>query len=483
VALSWLMAREARAEDPAARRGNETADALSSRSDGAGSRSNITAANSGSTRGADPLAAKRPAAFGKATSVIFLFMEGGPSHIDLFDPKPTLDRLAGQRLPPSFGTVITPMGVSDSPLLGCRRKWARHGRSGLWVSDWLPNTARHADDRCVVRSCVGNGINHSTGMSLMNTGSPLAGRPSLGAWVTYGLGTENRDLPAFCVLCDSTDEPVNGPRNWGPGFMPALYQGTRLRGAGSPVPDLDLPAGVSKNRRRAALDALAGFDRPGAERRSDRSELDARLRNHELAWRMQSSAPEAVDLAGESAATRRLYGLDDSVTGPFGRICLLGRRLVERGVRFVQLFSGTNSKWDAHAGLEKNHEGLCRQTDLPVAGLLADLKSRGMLDTTLVIWGGEFGRTPMSEKGDGRDHNPYGFTMWMAGGGVRGGRTLGATDEVGLRAVEQPIHVHDLHATILHLMGVDHRRLIWPNQGRPERVDANEGHVVTPLVT
>jgi hypothetical protein len=424
-----------------------------------------------------PLAAKPPHYRPRAKSVIFLFMEGGPSHIDLFDPKPKLNELAGQQLPDSFGPVITAMGEARSPLLACKRSWKQHGAGGLWISDWLPHTAGIADDIAVIRSCVADGINHSGGVCQMNTGSVLAGRPSLGAWVTYGLGTENQNLPAFVVLTDTSASPLNGPRNWGAGFMPAVYQGTRFQNGATPIEDLRTPAAVGETRQRAKLDLLAAMNRGHADARPGETDLEARIRSYELAFRMQAHAPDAVDLSRETAATRELYGMDDPTTETFGRTCLLARRLVERGVRFVQLYHGAGSKWDAHAKLEQNHENLCAQMDKPVAGLIRDLKSRGLLDETLVIWGGEFGRTPMSEKGDGRDHNPYGFTMWMAGGGVTGGQTIGSTDELGLRAVDEPLHVHDLHATILHLMGVDHTRLQFFHKGRPERLTMNEGDI------
>lgn len=418
-----------------------------------------------------------------AKSVIFLFMEGGPSHMDLFDPKPILQDLAGKPLPPSFKPVITPMGEFHSPVLAPQRKWAQHGAGGLWMSDWIPHMARCADDLCVIRSCWGNGLNHVGGVCQMNTGSIFAGRPSLGAWVSYGLGTENENLPAYVVLQDAPKAAVaGGPRNWGAGFMPSVYQGTRIEGGPVPIRDLATPESVGPGRQRAKLDLLRKLNEAHAEEHPLQSELEARIRSYELAFRMQAAAPEAVDLTRESEETKALYGLDKPETEAFGRNCLLARRLVERGVRFVQLYHGAGARWDAHAGIEKNHAENCRSMDLPVAGLLTDLRRRGLLDQTLVVWGGEFGRTPMSEKGDGRDHNPYGFTMWLAGGGVVGGRTVGATDEVGLHAIEDRIHVHDLHATILWLMGIDHARLVWLHQGRPERATQNEGVVVEKIV-
>jgi hypothetical protein len=423
----------------------------------------------------NPLAAKSAHFSTRARNVIFLFMEGGPSHLDLFDPKPLVNRLAGQRIPDGFRPVITPMGEFYSPILPSRRRWARHGESGLWISDWLPHTAECADDLAVIRSCWANGLNHSNGVSQMNTGSIVGGRPSLGAWVTYGLGTENENLPAFVVMQDNAASVNNGPRNWGSGFMPAVYQGTRIHPGSEPIPNLNPPAQISPDQQRGRLELLEQLNRDHALTRPQQSELDARINSYELAFRMQAAAPDAVDLAQETEETKNLYGINDSATATYGRMCLLGRRLVERGVRFVQLYHGSGSRWDAHRRIETNHADNCRGSDKPVAGLLKDLKRRGLLDSTLVIWGGEFGRTPQSEAGDGRDHNPYGFTMWMAGGGVQGGQVIGSTDELGLHAVEDRLHVHDLHATILHLLGLDHTRLIYRHQGRPERATVNEG--------
>lgn len=429
----------------------------------------------------NPMSAKLAHRAGKAKSVIFLFMEGGPSHIDLFDPKPLLNKLAGQQLPESFGSVITAMGESRAPLLADKRQWQQHGKSGLWISDWLPHTAKLADELCVIRSCVSDGINHAGGVCQMNTGSIFGGRPSLGAWVNYGLGTMNQNLPAFVVLKDSDAQVVNGVRNWGSGFMPAVYQGVSFESDSTPIANLMTPKGISEDRQLSKLAFLNQLNRRHGRERADNSQLDARIKAYELAFRMQAQAPEAVDLASESETTKKLYGMDDPKTATFGRNCLLARRLVERGVRFIQLYSGAGSRWDAHDKIEENHTKYCGETDKPVAGLLRDLKSRGLLDETLVIWGGEFGRTPMSEKGDGRDHNPTGFTMWMAGGGIKGGQVVGATDDLGLRAVEQKMHVHDLHATILHLMGVDHTKLVFKYKGRPERIDQNEGNAFTKI--
>ena len=413
----------------------------------------------------------------KAKNVIFLFMEGGPSHLDTFDRKPLLNKLAGQSLPDSFKPPLTAAGEAKSPLLASPRTWRQYGEGGLWISDWFPNVARHADDLAVIHSCASSGINHAGGVCQMNTGSIFGGRPSLGAWASYGLGTENQNLPAFVVIKDSGATVVNGVRNWGNGFMPTGYQGVEFKSDGSPVKYLDNPKGVDRQRQRDKLDLLGELNRGFNAGRESNTELEARIRSYELAYQMQAEAPGAVDLGSETEATRKLYGMDNKPTATFGRNCLLARRLVENGVRFVQLYSGAGSKWDSHSGIESKHPPLCRAVDQPIAGLLADLKSRGMLDETLVIWGGEFGRTPMSEKGNGRDHNPTGFTMWMAGGGVQGGRTYGATDDLGLYAVKDRLHVHDLHATILHLLGIDHTRLVYQHKGRPERIDLNEGRV------
>lgn len=411
----------------------------------------------------------------RAKSVIFVFLEGGPSHIDLVDPKPEIEKLAGKPLPASFGEIITPMGEYDAPLMPSKRSWQRYGENGTWFSDWLPHIATCADEIAVIRSCWGNGLNHSNGVCQMNTGSILAGRPSLGAWVSYGLGTENSNLPGFVVIEDARGKVVNGSRNWGSGFMPASYQGSPMESGAEPIQFLSRHESVSAERQASKLQLLYQMNREFATARPENSELEARIRSYELASSMQMEAPEAVDLSSESAETLQLYGIGGKETDVFGRNCLLARRLVERGVRFVQLYHGAGSRWDSHSKLEQNHSQLCLQSDQPVAGLIHDLKRRGLLDETLVIWGGEFGRTPMSEKGDGRDHNSYGFSMMMAGGGVKGGLTYGCTDEIGLHAIENRLHVHDIHATILHALGIDHWQLIYSHQGRPERATQNEG--------
>lgn len=425
----------------------------------------------------NPLAARLGHRPPRAKAVIWLFMEGGPSHLDLFDPKPELQRLAGRPMPEAFGRPITAMGTAGNTLMASRRTWKQHGQSGHWISDWYPAIARHADDLCVVRSCHADGLNHVGSVCQMNTGDILAGRPSLGAWTTYGLGSANDNLPSFVVLCDG-GEVLGGPKNWSAGFLPAVFQGTQLRNEDPPLFHVAPPREIGERQQRGKLDFLGALNRRFGADKAEDTELAARLNSYELAYRMQSAAPEAVELGKESEATRRLYGLDQEATRPFGKLCLMARRLVERGVRFVQCYSGSGSAWDAHTNLEANHGKMCRGTDLPIAGLLADLKARGLLEETLVVWGGEFGRTPFNEKGDGRDHNPWGFTTWFAGGGAKAGAVVGCTDEIGLRAVENRAHVHNLHATILHLLGVDHERLTYLHHGREERATLNGGSVI-----
>ncbi|MDA0350123.1 MAG: DUF1501 domain-containing protein [Verrucomicrobia bacterium] len=426
--------------------------------------------------------AKIPHARARAKNIIWLFMEGGPSHLDLFDPKPLLNKLAGQPLPESFEKPVTAMGEASSPLLESRRKWAQHGEGGLWISDWLPNHSKIADELCVIRSCVSDGINHAGGVCQMNTGSVFGGRPSLGSWVDYGLGSVNNDLPGFVVIKDTDAMVVNGARSWGAGFMPSTHQGVLLESGVQPIANLHPPQGFSMDRQSQKLEFINQLNAEHLAGRESNTDLEARIRSYEMAYRMQAEAPEAVDLSLETEETKRLYGMDRKETEVYGRNCLLARRLVERGVRFIQLYHGAGSKWDSHDHIEKDHSELCAAVDQPIVGLIQDLKRRGLLEETLVVWGGEFGRTPMSEKGDGRDHNPTGFTMWMAGGGVHGGTTVGSTDELGLYAVEDKVHVHDLHATMFALLGLDHTKVVYMHKGRPERVDVNEGHVVASIM-
>ncbi len=429
----------------------------------------------------NPLSPRSPHFAPKAKSVVFLFMEGGPSHIDICDPKPALKDWDGKPLPPSFGKVFTPMGVGGNGLLPSKRTFQRHGESGMWMSDWYPHTSEVVDDLCLIRSCWADGLNHVGSVCQMNTGSILAGRPSLGSWVTYGLGTENQDLPAFVVMNDA-GEPVGGPRNWGNAWLPATFQGTSFRKDDPPILHLKPPGGVSDERQRGKLGIIGDLDRIHAASRSDDSRLAARVAAYELAYRMQSHAPEAVDLSGETEETKRLYGLDDDRCKDFGAMCLRARRLVERGVRFIQLYCGSGSQWDAHRDIEGNHTKMCARSDKPFAALVKDLKRRGLLDSTLVIWGGEFGRTPMTEGTDGRDHNPYGFSMIFAGAGMKRGQTFGATDEFGLHAVENRVHVHDLHATVLHALGLDHKNLTFLRDGRDERLTINAGRIIKEIL-
>ena len=423
----------------------------------------------------DPFLPKKPHFEARAKSVIFLFMEGGPSHIDLFDPKPELTRMHGKPLPARFGKVLTPMGTGGNNLLASKRKFGKHGQSGLDFSDWVPHMARHADDFAVLRACWADGLNHVGSVCQMNTGSILAGRPSLGSWALYGLGTVNQNLPGFVVLTDG-GEVTGGSRNWGTGYMPAAYQGTLFRPGNSPI--LNLKSDLSVDRQRSKLELIEQLNEMHRRDRADDTRLAARQAAYELAFRMQATAPEGVDLSKEPERVKEAYGLNRKETAEFGHRCLLARRLVERGVRFVQVYCGAGSAWDAHGDLEGNHTRMCARADQPTAALLADLKARGLLDDTLVVWGGEFGRTPMTEGKDGRDHNPYGFTMLLAGGGVKGGTVYGTTDEFGLYGVDGKVHVHDFHATILHLLGFDHEKLTFRHSGRDERLTDVAGKVV-----
>ncbi len=429
----------------------------------------------------DALAARPPHFAGKAKSVIFLFMHGGPSHIDTFDPKPILNELHGKPVPDSFGKVDFQFTKMDKePLLGSPRTFRKRGESGLEISDLFDHVAEHADDLAVIRSLHHDGFTHVTGQNWMNTGWSRVGRPSIGSWVTYGLGTENSNLPAYMVMLDG---PIKaGTPAFGSGFLPAMYQGTVLRSQGPPILNVDRPDELTGSEQRGLLDALHDLNTMHYERRADDSELAARIASYELAFEMQTSVPELADLTGESEATKRLYGLDDEETNEFGVQCLRARRMVERGVRFIQIYSGGRKGgagvgWDGHNEIDQNHSQMARSVDKPIAGLLADLKSRGLLDSTLVVWGGDFGRTPFTDGAEGgggnrngRDHNPYGFSVWLAGGGVKGGQVFGATDEIGLRAADDLVHVHDLHATILGLLGLDHERLTYFFQGRDFRL-------------
>jgi hypothetical protein len=433
---------------------------------------------------ASPLAARPGHLPARAKRCIFLFMVGGPSQVDLFDPKPELNKLDGQPLPESFGKIHSQFLEGDPLCLGSHRKWGRYGESGMDMSDLVPHMHAHADDIALIRSCWVDSVIHAPAHYQMSTGRVFMGFPSLGSWVTYGLGTENENLPAYVVMTQPEGTPEGGAPCWGAGFLPATYQGTLFRPGPTPIVNLKPETEeFDATQQRRTLDLLRSMNE--AQLDPADTELSARIASYELAFRMQAEAPEAVDLSRETAETKRLYGLDDPRTAEFGTRCLLARRLVERGVRFVQVYSGGGPvavQWDAHDDVDANHETMCGRTDQPVGALLTDLKRRGLLDDTLVVWGGEFGRTPVSQGGSrGRDHNATGFSLWMAGGGVAGGRTIGATDEIGLNAIEDRTHVNDLHATILHLMGLDHTQLTVLHNGRDERLTDVGGHVLTKL--
>lgn len=440
---------------------------------------------SSAQRAVSHVLAQQPHFAPKAKSVVFLFMYGGPSQVDLFDPKPELTRWHGKPVPVyrkehAFMSGKTKPNAMRSPF-----RFAKHGDAGIDICDQYPELAKLADELCVIRSMTAKSNNHGPALFQMQSGSLLSGHPSLGAWTTFGLGSDCDDLPGFIVMMDHQGAPVNGALNWSNGFMPASFQGVPLRTSGEPIAYVSPPHGVSMQRQRSQLDLLAKWNRQYAGSREADEELQARIASYELAFRMQTRAPETIDLTQESAATQKLYGLDNKVSQHFGRNCLLARRLVERGVRFVQVYSGGNEgprAWDAHDDLKKNHALHCAETDRPIAALLTDLKQRGLLESTLVVWGGEFGRTPNTEGGKGRDHHPHGFTMWMAGGGIKPGTVYGATDEFGYHAVENPVTVPDLHATILHLLGLDHKRLTYRFQGRDYRLTDVSGRVLEPLL-
>ena len=418
----------------------------------------------------DSLAPRTPHGPARARRVIFLFMPGGPSQVDTFDPKPRLNRDNGKPSPKAY------LGKTRN-LLGSPWKFSKHGQSGLDVSELFPHVASCADHLCVIRSMVGDDVNHPGGCLLMNTGERVATRPSLGAWVTFGLGSENRNLPGFIAI--GPGPLIEGARQYGAAFLPAAFQGTFVSDLKNPIRNLTNTR-VSSEQQRSELDVLARLNQTHLESRQQDTRLSARIDSFELAFRMQRDAPDAFDLTGETQATRQLYGIDQPPTDVFGRQCLLARRLVERGVRFVQLYHTTGGfqPWDQHSDLKGGHARNALATDRPIAGLLLDLRARGLLEETLVVWGGEFGRTPAAEGTDGRDHHPYGFTMWLAGGGVKGGLAYGATDEFGWDAVENRVHIHDLHATILHLLGLDHEKLTYRHSGRDYRLTDVYGNVV-----
>ena len=422
----------------------------------------------------------------RAKNVIYLFMAGGPSQLELFDYKPKLIELNNQPIPQSFieGKRFAFMDTSHgTKLLGTRRTFKQHGKSGAWVSDLFPHTAQIVDDISIVKSCQATLFNHAPAKLFMNTGSGQFGRPSMGSWVNYGLGSESNDLPGFVVLQSGPRGPRGGAVNWGSGFLPTTHQGVPLRGTGDPILNLSSPRGITTEKQRQTVDAIRDLNLKRAVATGD-AEIHTRIAAYEMACRMQASAPELIDLSKESEATLKLYGIEKDKPS-FGRNCLLARRLVERGVRFVQLY---HTNWDSHGGpgenLQADFEKVCREVDQAQAALVQDLKSRGLLKDTLVVWGGEFGRTPMGENRDttGRNHHIDAFTMWFAGGGTKRGVTIGETDELGFNAVSDKAHVHDLHATILHLLGVDHTKLTFRFQGRDFRLTDVHGEILRPLL-
>jgi hypothetical protein len=439
-------------------------------------------------RAANPLAPRAGHFPAKAKSVIFLFMDGGPSQMDTFDPKPRLRADNGKPIPIKPPTTV--FNISDK-IFGSPYEFKQYGQSGAWVSEIFPHVAQCVDDLAIIRSMVSDHSEHTAANYFMHSGSGFQGRPGMGGWVVYGLGTESSNLPGFCVL-ESGLIPPGGMDLFGSGFLPATYQATLFRKGAHPIADLQ-PREGNPAAQQEKLGLLRGLKRGVLERLGSTPEVEATIENYELAFRMQAAVPSLIDLASESEATRRLYGVDEPETDEFGRQCLLARRMVERGVRFVELLPPSRrgiDRWDQHGELEEGHRTNARAVDKPIAALLKDLKSRGLLDTTLVVWGGEFGRTPCAQIPDGgytkkigRDHNPFGFTMWMAGGGVKPGITYGATDEFGYFAVENKVHVHDLHATILHLLGIDHKRLTYRFGGRDMRLTDVHGEVITPLLT
>ncbi len=439
----------------------------------------------------DPLAAKEPHFAPKAKSVIWLHMDGAPSSLDLYDYKPDLIKLAGQETPESFLTGLktnTRGGVGK--LFVSNRTWKQYGESGAWFSDLVPNIGEHADKLAFIKSSKTIGATHDISILKLNTGDLNPGRPTLGAWVSYALGSANPDLPPYVVLYNGGREPSGGSINWSSGFLPAVYQGVAFRPGSSPILHLERPELVAEAQQRDNLDLLKRLNEHTAARYPHDTELRARLNSYELAYRMESAAPEAVAIDNESKATQELYGLNNDATKGYGTNLLRARRLVERGVRFIQVVSGPielgndadDRNWDAHQDLETNHTAHARAVDKPIAGLLKDLETLGLLESTLVVWTSEFGRTPFGESGNGRDHNPWGYTQWLAGAGVRAGTTFGQTDEIGLKSLGTKVDTYDLHATVLHLLGLDHLRTTYLHNGRSERPTVVYGEVVKELL-
>lgn len=434
----------------------------------------------------NPLAPKPPHVpeRAKAKAVIFVYMAGGPSHLETFDPKPLLNKLDGQKRPAEFGDVKYQNVNAQSRLLGTKRTFKKYGQSGIEVSDLFPNQSEIVDDLCIVRSMYGDMVVHSAAQYQMMTGRVIPGFPSMGSWITYGLGSEAQSLPAYVVMPDSAGAQEAGVPMYKNGFLPAVYQPTMLRPGDKPVLNLDLPKGVTLDRRRKTIDFIRAINErniPGED-----AEFSARISAYDTAFKMQTEAPEVFDISKEPKETLELYGVGTPATDDYGRRCLLARRLVEKGVRFVCVVSGggnADTEWDAHSNIESNHLKMASYTDKPVAALIKDLKRRGLLDSTIVLWGGEFGRSPESEKGNGRDHHNTGFSMWLAGGGFKGGTVYGATDDIGLRSVEKPVHFRDLHTTMLYQMGLDQDALSYMYLGRKERLTELQGQVLKDIIS
>lgn len=429
------------------------------------------------------LATKPPHKEAKANAVIFLFMAGGPSHLETFDPKPLLNRLDGQTRPKEFGEAKYQFVEKGAKLLGVRRTFKKYGQSGIEVSDLFPHMAQWVDEMAVLRSCHGDMVVHSAAQYELFTGRILPGFPSMGSWVIYGLGSESASLPAYVVMPDPDGALEAGQPMYTNGFLPAVYQPTMFRSGNKPVLNLDLPRGVSMNDRRHTIELIRKLNETDAA--LDDHEFNARINTYDLAFKMQTEAPQVFDISNEPSETLDLYGIGTKPTNDYGRRCLMACRLVERGVRFTCVVSGGGPgalQWDAHDDIEENHLRMAAQTDKPVAGLLTDLKRRGLLDSTLVLWGGEFGRSPEAQSGVGRDHHNLGFSMWMAGGGIRGGQIVGATDDIGLRAVKDPYHFRDIHATILHQLGLDQDRLSYLHLGRKERLTQIHGRLIKQIL-
>jgi hypothetical protein len=431
----------------------------------------------------NPLAPKRPPKTASAKSVIFLFMAGGPSHLETFDPKPLLNKLNGEPRPAEFGEAKYQFVKKNARLLGTRRAFSKYGQSGIEVSDLFPHTAQCIDEIAVLRSCYGDMVVHSAAQYELFTGRIVPGFPSMGSWITYGLGSESDCLPSYVVMPDPAGALEAGQPMFANGFLPAVFQPTLFRPGKRPVLNLDLPKDVSLQQRTETLKLIRGLNQ--ASLAPDDDEFSARISAYDLAFKMQTEAPRVFDLSSESDETRELYGVGSEPTDDYGRRCLMARRLVEKGVRFVCVVAGGgpgNKQWDAHNDIEENHPRMAARTDKPVAGLLKDLKRRGLLESTLVLWGGEFGRSPEAESAKGRDHHNLGFSMWMAGGGIKGGQVVGATDAIGLRAIQDPYHFRDIHTTILNQLGLDQDELSYLHLGRKERLTLLHGKVIKQIV-